>query len=150
MGLASMPLDAGNKIPPMRIRGAKVQECTKTGPGPYVCLVGDNLHFDGGLGKFHRMTMGLDPDANGNIPTQAEWEFVKGGTAIPCQKLDRRINAAPVFRRLSRGGKRGQAVSFSTKRLTWPFTSSARPLNDVTPLLVSLAHCSVKLTISRT
>lgn len=131
-------------------QGAKVQDGTKTGPGPYVCLAGDNLRFDGELGKFHRMTMGRDADANGNIPAQAEWESVKGETAVPCRKLDRRINAAPVFRRAAGGGKRGQAVSFSTKRLTWPFTSSARPLNDVTPLLVSLAHCSVKLTISRT
>ncbi|MDY0241271.1 MAG: hypothetical protein RBR34_03745 [Rhodospirillaceae bacterium] len=88
MGLANMLLDAGNKIPPMRITDTKVQECAKTGPGTYVCLIGYNLHFDGELGKFHRMTMGLDPDANGNIPTQAKWEFVKGETAIQCQKLD--------------------------------------------------------------
>ena len=88
MGLANMLLDAGNKVPPMRIKDTKVQECAKTGPGTYACLVGYNLHFDGELSKFHRMTMGIDPDANGNVPSQAKWEFVKGETAIQCKKLD--------------------------------------------------------------
>lgn len=96
------------------------------------------------------MAMEFGPDANGDISARAKWALVKDGMAIQCRKPDWPINAAPVFRRLPRGGKRGQAVSFSTKRLTWPFTNSARPLNDVKPLFVSLAHCSVKLTISRT
>ena len=34
------------------------------------------------------MTMGFDPDANGNIPTQAEWEFVMGEIAVQCRTFD--------------------------------------------------------------
>lgn len=88
LGLANMLLGPSQKIPAMQIKDTKVQECAKTGPGTHSCLVVYNLHFDGELSKFHRMTMGLDPDAKGNVASQAKWEFVKGDAGVQCRKLD--------------------------------------------------------------